>query len=100
VVVVREKANFTSSVGQVLKDKEYPLIDIGIAAIQFCLQATVNGLGTCILGWFNEKGVRNLLGIPRNKRVELIITVGYAASPELRKKIRKTVSEIHSFNRY
>lgn len=100
VVVVREKANFSSSVGQVLKDKEYPLIDIGIAAIQFCLQATVNGLGTCILGWFNEKGVRKLLEIPRNKRVELIITVGYAATPDIRRKVRKDVMEIHSFNRY
>lgn len=100
IVIVREKANFTSTVGQVLKDKEYPLIDIGIAAIQFCLQATANGLGTCILGWFDEKGVRNLLGVPRNKRVELIITVGYAASPDIRKKVRKDTTEILSFNKY
>ncbi len=100
LVVVREKANFSSMVGQVLKDKEYPLIDVGIAAIQFCLQATANGLSTCILGWFNEKGVRNLLAIPRNKRVELIITVGYAASSDIRKKIRKDTSEILSYNMY
>ncbi|MDP4209731.1 MAG: nitroreductase family protein [Bacteroidota bacterium] len=100
VVVVREKANFTSTVGQVLKDKEYPLIDIGIATIQFCLQATVEGVGTCILGWFDEKGVRKLLNIPRNKRVELVITVGYAASDEIRRKIRKDTSEILSFNGY
>lgn len=100
VVVVREKANFSSTVGQVLKDKEYPLVDIGIAVIQFCLQATVQGLGTCIMGWFNEKGVRNLLGIPRNKRVELIITVGYPATTEIRRKIRKETSEILSFNKY
>jgi len=50
VAFVRERANFSSSMGQVLKDKEYPLMDIGIAAIQFCLQATAEGLGTCILG--------------------------------------------------
>lgn len=100
IVIVREKANFTSTVGQVLKDKEYPLIDIGIAAIQLCLQATAEGLGTCILGWFNEKKVKELLQIPRSKRVELIITVGYPASDEIRKKVRKDTSEILSFNRY
>jgi nitroreductase len=100
VVIVREKANFTSTVGQVLKDKEYPLIDIGIATIQFCLQATAEGLGTCIMGWFNEKGVKHLLNVPQNKRVELILTVGYPAKDVIRKKIRKKNHEILSFNGY
>ncbi len=100
VVIVQEKANFTSIVGQVLKDKEYPLIDIGIATIQFCLQATAEGLGTCIVGWFNEKGVKHLLHVPKNKRVELIITVGYPAKEEIRCKIRKETNEILSFNGY
>lgn len=100
VVIVRERANFTSTVGQVLKNKEYPLIDIGIATIQFCLQATAEGLGTCILGWFNEKEAKRLLHIPRNKRLELIITVGYPATDEIRRKIRKETSEILSFNSY
>jgi nitroreductase len=100
IVVVREKANFTSTVGQVLKDKEYPLIDIGIASIQFCLQATAEGLGTCIIGWFNEKEVKRLLNIPRSKRVELIITVGYPATADIRQKFRKETSEIVSFNTY
>jgi nitroreductase len=100
VAVVRDKANFTSTVGQVLKDKEYPLIDIGITTIQFCLQATAEGLGTCILGWFNEKEVKRLLNIPRNKRLELIITVGYSATGEIRQKVRKPTDAILSFNSY
>src|SRR5512145_418111 len=53
VGIVREPANLTSSIGQVVKNKEYPLMDIGIAAIQFCLQATAEGLGTCMMGWFD-----------------------------------------------
>jgi len=100
MVIIREKANFNSTVGQVLKNKEYPLIDVGIAAIQFCLQATAEGLGTCIMGWFNEKEVKRLLNVPRNKRVELIITVGYAATDEIRQKIRKETDKILSFNGY
>jgi nitroreductase len=100
VVIVREKANFTSAFGQVVKDKEYPLMDIGIAAAHFCLQAVEEGLGTCIVGWFNEKKVRNLLSIPKNKRVELIITVGYPASDDIRPKKRKPWEEICAYNSY
>jgi nitroreductase len=100
IAVVREKANLTSNLGQVLKDKEYPLIDIGIAVAQFCLQATAEGLGTCIMGWFKEKQVKRLLNIPYNKRLELIITVGYPASDEIRMKVRKETEKILSFNQY
>jgi len=100
VVVVREKANLSSNVGQVLKNKEYPLTDIGIAVGYFCLQAVELGLGTCILGWFDEKKVKNLLGIPAGKRAELIITIGFPANDNVRDKRRKTIDEISSFNKY
>jgi nitroreductase len=100
VAIVRERANLTSSAGQVIKNKDYPLMDIGMAALQFCLQATAEGLGTCILGWFDEKKAKKLLGIPRNKRLELIITLGYPQTAEIRTKHRKELSEIVSYNRY
>ena len=74
VVLVREEPNLTSKLGTVLKDKPYTLMDIGIAAEHFCLQAASEGLGTCILGWFDEPKVKELLGIPKKKRAELIIT--------------------------
>ena len=95
-----EPANFTSNFGSVVKDKDLPLIDIGIAAAHMCLQATAEGLGTCILGWFNERSVRKLLDIPRRKRVILIITLGYPASDEIREKKRKLTEEIVSLNKY
>lgn len=100
VVLVREEPNFTSKLGTVLKNKPYTLMDVGIAAAHFCLQAASEGLGTCILGWFDEKAVKQLLGIPRKKRVELIITLGYPSKPEIRKKVRKPVAEICSYNSY
>ena len=100
VVIVRESPNLTSRIGTMLKDKPYTLMDIGIAALQFCLQATAEGLGTCILGWFNEKKVKELLHIPKSKRAELIITLGYPSSPTLRPKVRKAMEEICCYNRY
>lgn len=79
VAVVLEKMNLSASIGSVIKDKEYSLLDVGIAVEHFCLQAADLGLGTCIMGWFNEKKVRKMLGIGR-KRVPLLLTLGYPAS--------------------
>jgi nitroreductase len=100
VVIVIERANFTSNMGQMIKDREFPLIDLGIATEHFCLQATAEGLGTCILGWFDEPKVKKLLSIPRQKRVGLIVTLGYAANQEIRPKKRKPIEEIISKNKY
>lgn len=99
IIVVREKANMSSRIGKTVKNKDYSLIDIGIATGNICLQARAEGLGSCIIGWFDEKMVRKILHIPASKRVELIITIGYAAK-ELREKRRKPPEEISSYNKY
>lgn len=98
IVLISEKSGFLNKVAEAIKDKQFSLIDIGIAAEHFCLQATEEGLGTCILGWFNEKGVKKLLNISPSKRVELIITVGYSESTEIRPKKRKEMDQIRSYN--
>lgn len=98
VAVTLEKMNFTARIGSVIKDKEYSLLDIGIAVEHFCLQASELGLGTCIIGWFDEKKVKKLLGI-NNKRVPLLISLGYAEG-ETRKKSRKSLEEMSSWNQY
>jgi nitroreductase len=100
IVIVIEKANLTSSIGQMIKDREFPLIDLGITTEHICLQATSEGLGTCILGWFDEQEVKKLLFIPKQKRVGLILTLGYPASNEIRPKKRKLLNEIVSHNKY
>ncbi len=99
VAVVLEKNNVMSSIGSVIQKKEYRLLDVGIAANQFCLQAADLGLGTCIIGWFDEKRVKALLGVDRKKRVPLLISLGYPDSPT-RRKTRKPIEEIASRNRY
>lgn len=99
IVVVREKPNLSSRIGGTIKSKDYSHIDIGIAVENICLQALAEGLGTCIIGWFDEEKVRSILGIPSSKRVELIITLGYAAG-EYRQKKRKPKDETVSYNKY
>ena len=98
VAVTLEKMNFTARIGSVIKDKEYSLLDVGIAVEHFCLQAAELGLGTCIMGWFDEKKVKTLLGISK-KRIPLLISLGYPDT-ETRKKSRKSLEDMSSWNQY
>ncbi len=98
-VIVMEKPTMISQIGGRIKDKDFYLIDIGIAAEHFCLQAAEEGLGTCMLGWFNEKKIAEMLHLPKSKRIGLLITLGYSDS-SLREKIRKTTDEILKYNSY
>ena len=98
IAVVLEKMNFTAKIGSVIKDKEYRLLDIGIAVENFCLQAAELGLGTCIMGWFDEKKVAKLIGV-RSRRIPLLIALGYPEG-EHREKSRKSIEEMSSWNKY
>ncbi len=99
VAVVQEKMNLEAKAGALVKDKDYSLMDLGMAVEHFCLQAAELGLGTCIMGWFDEKRVRKALGVPRGRRVQLLLTLGYPDSPT-RAKVRKPLEEISSWNTY
>ncbi|HBY18466.1 MAG: Nitroreductase [Marinimicrobia bacterium 46_47] len=97
VAVIMKKGHMLAQIGASLQGTPYPLIDIGIAAEHFCLQAAERGLGTCMLGWFDENKVRKLLEIPKSKKIALLITVGYPADspkPKKRKEMNAIVSEL------
>lgn len=100
IVIVMEGANLTSNFGSLVKRKHFPLIDIGIAANHISLAATSLGLGSCIIGWFDEKAVKKQLNIPKSKRPMLIVTLGYPAKPEIREKRRKEIGQVVSYNQY
>lgn len=99
ILVVEEKVNISSGFGGLVKDKQFALLDLGIAATHICLAAQAEGLGSCILGWFAEDKVKELLNIPKSRRVILDIIIGYPAQ-ELREKKRKKFDEVVSFNNY
>jgi nitroreductase len=100
VVVTSEKPNITARVGAVKQNNQLHLIDLGISAQHFCLQAVEEGLGTCMLGWFDERRVKQLLHIPRGKRVNLMISLGYPKHNEIRNKVREDLDQIVRYNRY
>jgi len=98
VALIAKRSKMTAQLGGVIKAKKFNLIDIGIAAEHFCLQATEEGLGTCMLGWFDEKAVKKILQIPKTERVILLITLGYYEDKGRTEKKRKSMKEIFRYN--
>jgi nitroreductase len=99
--VVIEPPRILNRIGAALQGREYPLIDIGIAAAQLALRAADLGLGTCMLGWFDERRIKKLLGVPPSRRVGLVATIGYPAEGAAQgNKSRKPIDEVRSYNRY
>ena len=99
ILIVEESPNFTSFIGGKIKRKHFPQVDIGIAAAHIVLAAENEGLGSCILGWFDEDAIKDLVGIPSSRRLLLDIIVGYPLK-EKRKKSRKPADKVIRFNHY
>ena len=100
VAVVSEKANFLSRIGGQFRGTHYYLIDIGIAIEHFVLQAEELGLATCWVGWFNEGGVKRVLGIPRGRKVDILLALGRAANSAEGSHHRVPMDQMSAFNRY
>lgn len=90
-LVISEAAyNKTSALGARVKDQDYRSVDIGILSAYITAEAHTQGLGSCILGWFEEKKLQRLLNI--TDRIRLVICLGYAAQGDtLRQKKRKNL---------
>ncbi|MBQ9253670.1 MAG: nitroreductase family protein [Bacteroidales bacterium] len=99
VAIVLERESLMAGMGMVIQDKEYRLMDVGMAAEHFCLMATELGLGTCMMGWFAEKKLKKLLHVPDKKRIPLLISIGYPDTKH-REKQRKDFSQVCKYNSY
>ena len=97
IVINEEEATLSKTVASKRAPHEYVPIDIGILTSHICFAALEQGLSTCILGWFNEERLRKVLDISPEKKICLLIAVGYAKDNNLRQKKRKEISEIASF---
>ncbi len=59
------------------KGDSWQMFDAGIAAQSFCLSAYEKGLGTVIMGIFDEAKTASLLEIPENQEITALIPIGY-----------------------
>ena len=96
MLVISEKPYVkTAAFGARVKGNDYRSIDIGILAAYITAEATAQGLGTCILGWFDDKEIREICALDGTAR--LVIALGYAKEGDkLRTKKRKDMDELVS----
>lgn len=97
IAVLTERSTYAARLGGRIRGVQYSLIDIGIACEHLCLQAAEEGLGTCWLGWFNERGVKHVLGLPRGARVDILISMGYPADADVREKKRRPIDDVRQY---
>lgn len=96
IVISEESYVKSAAVGAKVKGNDYRSIDIGIATAYLTAEAAAQGLGTCILGWFDDEKIRAICGLSRP--VRLVITLGYAKEGDkLREKKRKSQDELISY---
>lgn len=93
LVFTEDSYNATAAVGAKVKRQDYRSVDIGIAVAYLTAQAASLGLGSCILGWFEEDKLQKILGI--SNRVRLIVALGYPREGDpLREKKRKSLDDL------
>ena len=96
LVISEEDYVASAALGARIKKNDYRSIDIGIAAAFITAEAAAQGLGSCILGWFDDEKIREICGL--EKPVRLVICLGYAQEGDvLRPKKRKEMDALVSW---
>ncbi len=74
----------------------WQMFDAGVASEAFCLAAYEKGLGTVIMGIFDDDKVAKLLNVPEEREVVALIPIGYPAEEPVAPR-RKPVEELLTF---
>lgn len=78
------------------KGTGWQMYDVGVASEAFCLAAYEQGLGTVIMGLFDEEDAARVLGLPEDRELAALIPIGYPAETPAAPR-RKTVEDLLSF---
>ena len=78
------------------KGTGWQMYDAGVASEAFCLAAYEQGLGTVIMGLFDEEEASKVLELPEGRELVALIPIGYPAEAPVAPK-RKTVEDLLSY---
>ena len=94
VTFVKGRCGFERDGSYTTKKKDrWQMFDAGVACQTFCLAAHEYGLGTVIMGVFDESGISSLLDIPKERELAALIALGYPDIEPSAPK-RKTVEDL------
>lgn len=74
----------------------WQMYDAGVASQTFCLAAYEQGLGTVILGLFDQATVESMLQLPEDRELVALIPVGYPDESPVAPR-RKSVEELLTY---
>ena len=78
------------------KEDRWQMFDVGAACQTFCLAAHEAGLGTVIMGIWDEDGITELLNLPQDQELAALIAIGYPdIAPEAPR--RKSVDDLLTY---
>ena len=93
IVISESDYNKTAAFGAKIKHNDYRSIDIGILAAHITLAAADLDLGSCIIGWFDNKKLCEIIG--EDTVVRLVVSLGYPKEGKPpREKKRKEESDL------
>ena len=72
------------------------MFDAGAASEAFCLAAYEQGLGTVIMGIFDQDKASEVLSVPENQDLVALIPIGYPAESPVAPR-RKSTDDLLSF---
>lgn len=75
------------------KGDRWQMFDVGVACQSFCLATKEQGLGTVIMGIFDEEKITELLEIPPERELAALIAVGWPDDDPQAPK-RKAVTDL------
>lgn len=78
------------------KGTGWQMYDAGAASEAFCLAAYEQGLGTVIMGLFDEADAARVLSLPEDRELVALIPIGYPAENPAAPR-RRAVDELLSF---
>ncbi|MGN1314479.1 MAG: nitroreductase family protein [Lachnospiraceae bacterium] len=79
-----------------VREGGWQMFDVGIASQSFALACHEQGLGTVVLGIFDQEKLSSLLNIPEGQELVALMPVGYP-DEEPKCPRRKTVEELLSY---
>ena len=93
LVISEEPYVKTADVGSKIMKIDYRSIDIGILSAIITMKAAELGLGSCMIGWREDKALRKICGL--DSKTHLVICIGYPKEGDvIREKVRKPLTEL------
>ena len=97
VTVIKNRSGFERDGSySTFRNDTWQMFDAGVASQTFCLSAHEKGIGSVIMGLFDQDTVSSLLSIPEDRELIALIPIGYPDEAPAAPK-RKPVSDLLTF---